>query len=147
MRIRPFHFLNPLVLAFVTSSSGLAETEPLTRVATELANPAIGGPNATPANDGLSNLIKYALGLPPKTPSTNGITLTKPSGNWLFTYTRPANRTDLSYSVEISPNLQSNSWTISGVAHQLLTPGDPQTWQATASSGTSLFLRLKITLP
>lgn len=33
MRIRPFHFLNPLVLAFVTSSSGLAETEPLTRVA------------------------------------------------------------------------------------------------------------------
>lgn len=33
MRIRPFHFLHPLVLAFVISSPGLAETEPLTRVA------------------------------------------------------------------------------------------------------------------
>ena len=114
---------------------------------TELANPAISGPNATPANDGLSNLIKYALGLPPKTPSTTGITLTKPFGNWLFTYTRPANRADLSYSVEISPNLQSNTWTSSGVAHQLLTPGDPETWQATAPSGSSQFLRLKISLP
>ena len=114
---------------------------------TELANPAISGPNASPANDGLTNLIKYALGLPPKVPSITGITLTKPAGTWLFTYTRPANRADISYSVEISPNLQSSTWTSFGVTHQLLTPGDPQTWQATAPAGSTQFLRLKITQP
>ncbi len=115
----------------------------------DLADPEISGPSATPAGDGLTNLLKYALGLPPKAPSTTGITLTQPSTEWVFTYTRPANRVDISYTVEISPDLQSASWTSSGVTHQRLTTGDPETWQATSASSPTgkLFWRLKVSQP
>jgi autotransporter-associated beta strand protein len=115
----------------------------------ELANPSISGPNATPAGDGLSNLLKYALGLPPKTPSTTGITLGKPAGAWLFTYIRPANRQDISYAVEVSADLKSGSWTSAGVTHQRILTGDPETWQATfpPSPAGKLFWRLKISQP
>ena len=75
--------------------------------------------------------------------------LTKPSGTWLFTYTRPANRSDITYSVEISPDLQSNTWTSSGVTHQRLISGDPETWQASSASGSTAlqFWRLKVSQP
>ncbi len=112
----------------------------------ELANPAISGLNASPTNDGLTNLLKYALGLPPKKPSTSGITLIKPSIAWLFTYTRPANRPDITYDVEVSSDLTSGSWTTAGVSHQRILTGEPETWQATYSpnSTTRLFWRLRV---
>jgi hypothetical protein len=115
--------------------------------ASELLNPAISGPNATPANDGLSNLLKYALDLPPKTASSTGITLTRPANDFIFTYTRPALRPDLTYAVEISPTLAAGSWTTVGVTHQRTATGDIETWQATAAPDPSgrLFFRLKIT--
>ena len=117
--------------------------------AVELANPAVSGPNATPANDGLSNLLKYALGLPPKTPSTTGITLTKPTTAWLFTYTRPADRPDLIYTVETSPDLTSTAWSSAGVTHQRVLTGDPETWQASSATAPTgkLFWRLKVLKP
>jgi hypothetical protein len=115
--------------------------------ASELLNPSISGPNATPANDGLPNLLKYALGLPPKTASTTGITLTRPTNDFVFTYTRPALRPDLTYAVEISPTLAAGSWTTVGVTHQRTVAGDTETWQATAAPDPSgrLFFRLKVT--
>ena len=116
----------------------------------ELANPAISGPNATPANDGLTNLLKYALGLPPKIPSTTGITLTKPSTMWLFTYTRPANRPDITYIVEISPDLMNGAWTTSGVSHARVSTGDPETWQGSYMPGAAesrCFFRLNVRQP
>jgi len=39
----------------------------------ELANPAISGSTAVFGLDGLSNLVKYALGLDPKTNITTGL--------------------------------------------------------------------------
>ncbi len=116
---------------------------------TELADPTVGGPNATPANDGLTNLMKYALGLPPKVPSTTGITLIKSADEWRFTYTRPAERPDISYVVEISSALTSDSWTSDGVTHQRIQTGDPETWQATveANSSGKLFWHLRIIKP
>jgi hypothetical protein len=111
-----------------------------------LANPAVSGPNATPAGDGLSNLLKYALCLSPKVPSITGITLTKPGNSWLFAYTRPALRPDIIYSVEVSPSLTGNSWTSNGVTHVRTVTGDPETWSASAAAPVSerLFYRLKI---
>ncbi len=112
----------------------------------ELANPAISGPNAVLTGDGLSNLLKYALGLPPKVPSTTGITFTKPDLTWLFTYTRPALRSDITYIVEVSPFLTGNSWTSSGVSHVRTVTGDPETWSASTSAPVPerLFYRLRI---
>jgi len=116
----------------------------------ELANPAISGPDASPANDGLTNLLKYALGLPPKTPSAAGLSLAKPSTAWLFTYTRPANRPDITYIVEISPDLTNGTWTTSGVSHSRIATGDPETWQAGHTPGAAesrIFFRLNVRQP
>ena len=118
--------------------------------AAELANPAISGPSAAPAADGLANLMKYALGQPPKTPATTGITLARPAAAWLFTYTRPANRPDISYSVETSPDLTNGSWTTRGVTHTRRTTGDPETWQGSYTPGAGIgrmFLRLTVRQP
>jgi hypothetical protein len=114
----------------------------------ELADPEISGPNASPAGDGLSNLLKYALGLPPKTPSITGIALVESGGGYALTYSRPANRTDLVYQVEISPDTGGESWTADGVTHERVSaPGDPETWRGSytpAPDQSRLFYRLKI---
>jgi glucuronoarabinoxylan endo-1,4-beta-xylanase len=116
--------------------------------AQELADPEISGPNATPAGDGLSNLLKYALGLPAKTPSTSGILLAESNGTWFLTYDRPANRPDLVYQVEISTDAGDQSWTNEGVTHERIsTTGDPETWRGSCTPTPAqgrLFFRLKI---
>ena len=113
----------------------------------ELANPAISGPDAIPAGDGLFNLLKYALGLPPKSPATTGITLAKSGAEWWFTYQRPANRADLTYAPELSNNLAS--WTTAGLVHERVATGDPETWRARlpAAPGNPRFFRLTVTGP
>jgi autotransporter-associated beta strand protein len=115
---------------------------------TELGDPAISGPNASPANDGLTNLLKYALGLPPKTLSSTGITIAAQAGTHYLIYQRPASRPDLYYTVEASTNLALPSWSDSGVVHEPLTTGDPETWLAgvPGDTGRSLFLRLNVSL-
>ncbi len=113
----------------------------------ELANPAISGPDAILAGDGLTNLLKYALGLPPKTPSTTGISLAKSGAEWWFTYQRPANRSDLTYSPVISNHLAS--WTTTGLIHERIATGDPETWRVRVPAGPAnrLFFRLNVTRP
>ena len=116
----------------------------------ELANPAISGPDAMPAGDGLTNLLKYALGLVPKAPSTTGVTLAKPGASWTFTYNRPANRPDLNYAVEISPHLNAGSWTTAGVTHTRIAAGDPETWRAAYTPSPAVlrtFFRLNVQKP
>ncbi|MCX6865917.1 MAG: hypothetical protein NTV46_06800, partial [Verrucomicrobia bacterium] len=114
----------------------------------ELANPLLGDPDSTPAGDGLTNLLKYALGLAPRTPATTGITLAKSGGNWLFTYRRPASRADLIYSVEVTPTLSPAAWTSTNVTHTRIATGSTETWQASypASGARTTFLRLRVTL-
>ena len=80
----------------------------------ELANPTISGNSATPAHDGVSNLIKYSLNLNPKIPATTGLpteaVTTTGSGNYLkLTYTRMRFSTDITYIPEVSGDLQT--WT------------------------------------
>ena len=115
----------------------------------ELANPSISGPDATPAGDGLTNLMKYALGLPPKTPSVTGIIFEKAAASWRFTYTRPAYRPDIVYAVEVTTDPTGATWTTSGVSHTLVSPGDPETWRAEVAPdpARALFLRLKVVQP
>ncbi len=117
--------------------------------AAEIANPAISGVNVIVAGDGLKNLMKYALGLPPKTPATTGVSLAKSGTNWVFNYRRAASRSDITYSVETRPDLTSGSWSTAGVTHVRITTGDPETWQASYPAGAEVgrFFRLKITQP
>jgi autotransporter-associated beta strand protein len=111
----------------------------------EISNPAISGPSAVPARDGIPNLMKYALGLAARTPTTTGMTTRFSGGTLSLTYRRPSNRPDLVYSVEASASLASSPWTTNAVTHVRTVLGDPETWQASVPfSGSSRFLRLKI---
>jgi hypothetical protein len=110
-----------------------------------LVDPAISGPNATPAGDGISNLMKYALGLAPGTSSTTGITFATAGGECSMTYQRPANRPDLTYAPEFTQNLDG-AWTTVGVIHERVATGDPEVWRGRVSaSGGHVFLRLRVT--
>lgn len=115
--------------------------------AAELTNLDISGSLASPAGDGLANLLKYALGLDAKTPTASPWTFSKNGSAWTFSYRRPANRPDLLYAVEVCPNLAAGAWTTSGVTHTRTVAGDPETWQGNYSPGATskCFFRLKVT--
>lgn len=114
--------------------------------AAELANLAASGPQADPDGDGLANLVEYALALDPK--SADAATLPAAgttAANWIFTYSRPADRADLVYVVEVSTNLAT--WSATGVAHErIAATGGTETWRASYPlAGTPvLFFRLKV---
>ncbi len=111
----------------------------------EISNQAISGPSAIPARDGISNLMKYALGLAAKTPSATGITTHRSGAALSLTYQRPANRSDLVYTIEASATMAAGSWLTAGVTHVRIAQGEPETWQAsTPATGPIRFLRLKV---
>lgn len=112
----------------------------------ERAGTAVSGPNADP--DGYSNLSEYALGLEPKSASSPGLPEVRTtSTDWAYTYTRPADRSELTYTVEVSTNL--GSWTTGGVVHELVSSAaGGETWRARypLASATTAFFRLKVYL-
>lgn len=113
----------------------------------EQANAAISGANADPDGDGIPNLIEYALGLNPKSADAGANTsVSAVGGEWVFTYSRPAGLTDITYSVEYSTNL--SLWTTSGVTHELVSSsGGTEIWRArvTATGTNTAFFRLRVT--
>lgn len=114
----------------------------------EMANPAVSGPGVVLAGDGLSNLMKYALGLEPRVPATPTLAMSATGSDWVFTYTRPSDRAELSYSVEASANLVD--WSASGVMHERVAIADGwETWTARVSlaAGSRMFFRLVVTQP
>jgi len=83
----------------------------------ELANAAISGPDASPAQDGVPNLMKYALGLPPFEPAPRFLTpLRIENGNGILSYRRPATATDVTYRVEVSDDL--TNWSSDSMVQQ-----------------------------
>ncbi len=128
--------------------------------ASQLANPAISGDTADPAGDGISNLIKYALNLNPWTTTVTGLPagsiVATGTGNYLaLTYTQVISATDLTYTVQVSSDLQTwvsgSNYTTAPVA--TINPGgvtQTVTVQAAApmSSGApAQFIRLQVTGP
>jgi hypothetical protein len=116
----------------------------------QLADPTICGPTADPVQDGINNLMKYALMLDPWQPAQNTIQAGMAGGNFSFTYTRREWAGDLQYSIDVSTNL--TSWDTSGTQFSqsvLSDDGTKQAVQVTESSAgkpyPSRFFRLRIT--
>ncbi len=134
-------------LLTVSSTNGNFTTWQNSTFTTEqLADPAISGPDATPAGDGVANLVKYALDLSPFVPAVQPlVAVAYTNGNGALTYHKPASVSDVTYLVEASTNL--SGWTQNGVTQQLTgTDGNNlQTWRASYSfTDVRGFLRLKL---
>jgi uncharacterized repeat protein (TIGR03803 family) len=76
----------------------------------ELANPAISGDTASTSDDGIPNLMRYALNLDPKIHIVTGLPVsgtTTSSGKTFLTltYKQPALASDISYVTEVSGNM------------------------------------------
>jgi len=122
--------------------------------AAELLNAAISGDSGQPAHDGIANLLKYALGLDPKSPATarlptigrlplNGKTYLT------LTFTKQRALTDISYAVQISGDLLN--WQSGPLTTARIDDGTTDT--ATYRDLTAIqdasprFIRLNVTRP
>jgi hypothetical protein len=118
------------------------------------SNVGAGSDTATPASDGVPNLLKYALGLNPFTPVAPGNYLvesfTTNSGLPYLTLTinRSANPTDITDVVEVSGDLQTwlsgppNTVILTNTSTQLIVRDNTP-----ANTGTNRFIHLRVTNP
>ncbi len=146
--------MNP-VTSVTSNVATLTVTAPVSRFdtwraqyfdASELANLSISGPDVVLTADGMTNFLKYALGLNPRVAATTGIpTVGATATDWTFTFTRPADRDDVVYTVQASTNL-SDWTTIIVTASKLGTANGVDTWQAQypKNNASKLFFRLKV---
>lgn len=121
----------------------------------QLADPAVSGPTANPAHDGMSNLLKYALGLDPTQPDAQagGPVITTAGGALTLTFVRPPGLTGITYVPEVSGDLQT--WSSGPAATQTVSTTllDAQHEQVVVRdlvpiSGTAKrFIRLEVKQP
>jgi hypothetical protein len=112
----------------------------------EIGDPNIGGENADPDQDGLSNLLEYAFNLDPKSPSTtNRPSSAIDSTYFSLIYTKVLGATDLTYSIEQSTDLMN--WSVVSPTNEILDDnGVTELIKAKIAIGgaTKLFLRLRV---
>lgn len=116
------------------------------------ANSGNAADSADPDKDGETNLLEFATGQNPNAVTLAAPVLVKNGATLEFTYTRGnAAITDgVVFTVEWSDTLAANSWSVAGVAEQILGDnGTVQTVRASVSTSASLhrYLRLKVTKP
>ncbi|MDI1250697.1 MAG: hypothetical protein PSV13_17680, partial [Lacunisphaera sp.] len=135
--------------SFTVTAAGFASWQTGKFTAGERADPAVSGPNAVFGQDGLPNLVKYALGLEPKQNITTGLPEVGTLGSdWTYTFTRPDTVTDVTCTVEVSFDLVS--WNANGVSLALVSnTGGLDHWRASYPlTGTPrIFFRLQVTRP
>jgi hypothetical protein len=113
------------------------------------ANAGHGADNATPQNDGITNLLKFATGLNPGVSAPQPGVLVKKGTTLEFTYSRSTEAmSEVTYQVEWSDTLPNLTWSSTGVTESLLnsTPA-LQHILATqpAGAGNARWVRLRVT--
>lgn len=112
------------------------------------ANNGAAADTAIATSDGMPNLLKYAFGLNPLTPSVNPTAGDISTGFLRLTVPKNPNATDISFHVELSTSLPGSSWNTNGTVIDqntatLLQVHDSQPVNASASG----FLRLRVSRP
>jgi len=120
-------------------------------------NSGIGADTNAPAGDGIANLVKYALGMNPTVPATNGLPEVKITNNKLsLTFNRQKSATDIVYEVQAAGDLFGFSnnptvlWSSASNAYGGGTnPSQSVTVQDTVGTGSTnrRFMRLQISRP
>jgi hypothetical protein len=112
-----------------------------------VADPSVTGPLADPDLDGLPNLVEFALGLPPGTPSIQPLSLQVVPPSLVVTYARSRHALGVNTFVEWSDLLTANSWSTNAVSAPVtLSPDtDPDRvfLQVTLPAADRRFVRLK----
>ncbi len=121
----------------------------------QLADPVVSGILASPAGDGVGNLLDYAFGLNPTIAYTSASAsqVALAANQLTITFPRNKSASDLTYSVEVSGNLQTwnsgSGYTSPPVV--LSDDGFTQTIQTKdlilSSSNSHRFIRLRVTNP
>jgi len=115
------------------------------------SNPLVSGANATPANDGLPNLLKYALALGVMDAPAGRLPSAGIQGDRLdLTYRKSKLAGDVTYTVQAQDALDGAWTTVSGPTttmdkgdHWLVTVQDP----VTMTGRPARFMRLRVTKP
>jgi hypothetical protein len=116
-------------------------------------DPAISGDLATPANDGTSNLMKYAMALDPMASTTGNLPTTAQQAGYLtLTYRQSKTASDVTYTVQAADSLTSSSWTPAATVLSQTdpTPGGGSYWLVTVrdnvpyASHPRRFMRLQV---
>jgi hypothetical protein len=82
----------------------------------EQADPTMSGEQASPAGDGISNLMKYAMKLDPKSNGVANLPRSSAQNGYLnLTYRRNKLASDLTYTVQVTSDLTSAEWQDAGV--------------------------------
>ena len=77
----------------------------------DLADPEVCGDLATPARDGITNLMKYAMALPPMTCATADMpAVAQQAGYLTLTYRKSKTATDVTYTVQAAGDLTEGTW-------------------------------------
>ncbi|MFA5263840.1 MAG: Ig-like domain-containing protein [Opitutaceae bacterium] len=119
----------------------------------ELADTTISGAGADPDHDGINNLQEYAFGLPLTQANLSGLPLAgTDSGCLTLTFIRRHDIADLTYTVEVSGDLQTWNFGASYTQEIAVTGLDAQRDQVTVRDTTTLatvarrFIRLRLNL-
>ncbi len=109
----------------------------------ELADPSWSGPAADPDADGLNNTLEYAFATDPHTAEPQAVgTVARANDTWVFIYTRPVDRSDVTYSVEISTDLEH--WTTTGSNERIAQDSTKETWRVTVPAADVPFIAFRI---
>ncbi len=121
----------------------------------ELANPAVSGDLASPAGDGIGNLLKYAFNLDPKVSGAGGLPVagtTVRSGVTYLTLTHRLNRQASDMSVRYQNSADLTSWadvtpTVLSTAHLDADATDQVVVGVSMAAGGRRFLRVVVSKP
>ena len=110
------------------------------------ANSGGAADNANPTGDGISNLLKYALGLDPTVAGVSPITVDTSTGYLRLTTPKNANATDVTYTVQVSGDLSDPlGWTTNDTTVTQNTAALLQVMDKVPAKGTSKrFIRLRV---